>query len=163
MRLKEAMPELVTVQEARGFFSSTGKVTGVSVDLGEHQYTLQIHNGRLKATIAMVVRGIALNTKDVDPAEWFVRLSDETKKISEHAQALPIARRLHGELNARRDTAWASSIFSSHRAPRRWPRVPRASGAKPSSCASSTPATCRPACRPGSMARAPAQSRGPRP
>ena len=88
MRLKEAMPELVTVQEARGFFSSTGKVTGVGVELGEHLYTLQIHNGHLKAAIAMVVRGITLNTKEVDPADWFARLSQETKKISEHAQAL---------------------------------------------------------------------------
>jgi hypothetical protein len=34
------------------------------------------------------VRGITLNTKTVDPAEWFVRLSEETKKISSHAQAL---------------------------------------------------------------------------
>jgi hypothetical protein len=35
-----------------------------------------------------VVRGITLNTKNVDPAEWFVRLGEETKKASEHAQAL---------------------------------------------------------------------------
>ena len=88
LRLKEAMPELVTVQEQRGFFSSTGKVTGVAVELGEHRYVLQIDGRRLKASIAMVVRGITLNTKDVDPAEWFVRLSEETKTISEHAQAL---------------------------------------------------------------------------
>jgi hypothetical protein len=88
LRLKEAMPELVTVQESRGFFSSSGKITGVCVELGEHRYGLEIHNGRLKATIAMVVRGIVLNTKSVDPAEWFARLSEETRKISEHAQAL---------------------------------------------------------------------------
>jgi hypothetical protein len=88
LRLKEAMPELVTVQESRGFFSSSGKVTGVSIELGEHRYGLEIANGRLKATIAMVVRGIVLNTKTVDPAEWFARLSEETRKISEHAQAL---------------------------------------------------------------------------
>jgi hypothetical protein len=88
LRLKEAMPELVTVEEARGFFGSTGKVIGVAVELGEHRYGLMVHNGRLKATIAMVVRGITLNTKSVDPAEWFVQLSEETKKISEHAQAL---------------------------------------------------------------------------
>jgi hypothetical protein len=88
LRLKEAMPELVTVKEARGFFSSSGRITGVSVELGERCYGLEIVNGRLKATIAMVVRGITLNTKTVDPAEWFVRLSEETKKISSHAQAL---------------------------------------------------------------------------
>jgi hypothetical protein len=88
LRLKEAMPELVTIQEARRLFASSGKITGVSVELGEHRYGLELNGGRLKATIAMVVRGIVLNTKSVDPAEWFVRLSEETKKISEHAQAL---------------------------------------------------------------------------
>ena len=36
LRLKEAMPELVTIQESRGFFSS-GKTTGVSVELGENR------------------------------------------------------------------------------------------------------------------------------
>jgi hypothetical protein len=88
LRLKEAMPELVTVQESRGFFTGAGKVTGVTVELGENRYNLALDGGRLKATIAMVVRGITLNTKNVDPAEWFVRLGEETKKASEHAQAL---------------------------------------------------------------------------
>jgi hypothetical protein len=88
LRLREAMPELVTMHQTRGFFSSVAKTTGVSVDLGENRYTLEIDGGRLKAKIAMVVRGVTLNTKDVDPAEWFVRLAEETKKASEHAQAL---------------------------------------------------------------------------
>jgi hypothetical protein len=87
LRLKEAMPELVTIQESRGLFSSA-KTTGVTVELGENRYNLAIDSGRLKATISMVVRGIALNTKTVDPAEWFVRLSAETKKASEYAETL---------------------------------------------------------------------------
>jgi hypothetical protein len=88
LRLKEAMPELVTVHESRGFFSSSAKTTGVTVELGENRYSLQLEHGRLKATVAMVVRGIALNTKNVDPAEWFARLAEETKKASEHAETL---------------------------------------------------------------------------
>jgi hypothetical protein len=88
LRLKEAMPELVTVHESHGFFSSAAKTTGVTVELGEHRYSLQIEGGRLKATLAMVVRGIALNTKTVDPAEWFARLAEETRKASEHAETL---------------------------------------------------------------------------
>jgi hypothetical protein len=87
LRMKEAMPELVTVHETSGFFSS-GKTTGVTIELGENRYGLQIERGRLKATIAMVVRGIVLNTKTVDPAEWFNHLADETKKATEHAKAL---------------------------------------------------------------------------
>jgi hypothetical protein len=87
LRLKEAMPELVTVHESRGFFSGA-KTTGVSVELGENRYSLAIDRGRLKATIAMVVRGIVLNTKSVDPGEWFAKLADETRKATAHAQAL---------------------------------------------------------------------------
>ena len=36
----------------------------------------------------MVVRGITLNTKTIDPAEWFVRLSEETKAATDQAKAL---------------------------------------------------------------------------
>jgi hypothetical protein len=88
LRLKEAMPELVTVQESRSFFSGSGKITGLTVSLGDHRYSLAVERGMLKASVAMVVRGITLNTKAVDPSEWFVRLAADTRKVSEHAQAL---------------------------------------------------------------------------
>jgi len=88
LRLKEALPELVTVHEQRGLFSKSGKITGVSVDLGQNRYKLEIVSGRLSASIAMIVRGITLNTKTVDPAEWFVKLGEETKNASAHAQSL---------------------------------------------------------------------------
>jgi hypothetical protein len=88
LRLKEALPDLVTIHESRGLFSRSAKTKGVTVELGEKRYNLDIDGGRLKASIAMVVHGIVLNTKSVDPADWFVRLAEETKKASEHAQAL---------------------------------------------------------------------------
>jgi hypothetical protein len=84
--LREAMPQLVTIQESRGLFSRNVKTTGVVVELGEHRYILQVEKGRLQAQIAMVVRGVTLNTKSVVPAEWFVRLREETQKASEYAQ-----------------------------------------------------------------------------
>jgi hypothetical protein len=86
--LKEAMPEQVAIRESKGFFSRNARVTGVSVDLGDNRYTLELANGRLKASIAMVVRGITLNTKDVDPADWFSRLSRQTRETTAHAKAL---------------------------------------------------------------------------
>jgi hypothetical protein len=88
LRLKEAMPDLVTIHESKGLFSRTGRTTGVTVELGENKYRLEIAEGRLKASVAMVVRGIALSTKSIDPAEWFARLSEETKKASDHARSL---------------------------------------------------------------------------
>ncbi len=71
LRLQEAMPELVTVRTSKGLFSRTAKTTGVSVELGEKRYVLEIAGGKLKASVAMVVRGITLSTKPLDPAEWF--------------------------------------------------------------------------------------------
>jgi hypothetical protein len=88
LRLKEALPGLVTIQESRGLFSRSAKIKAVSVELHEKRYQLEIESGRLKASIAMVVRGIVLNTKSIDPAEWFRRLTDETKKASDHARVL---------------------------------------------------------------------------
>jgi hypothetical protein len=88
LRLKEALPELVTVRESRGLFSRSTRTIGVSVELGEKRYNLEIDAGRLRASIAMVVHGVVLNTKTIDPADWFARLSDETKKASDHARAL---------------------------------------------------------------------------
>jgi hypothetical protein len=88
LRLKEAMPDLVTVHESKGLFSKSGKVTGVTVDLSEQKYKLELVNNRLQASIAMVVRGITLSTKTIDPAEWFAKLSEETQKATAHAQSL---------------------------------------------------------------------------
>lgn len=88
LALREAMPELVTVQERRGLFERHGRITGVQISLGEHQYALQFANKRLQASIAMVVRGITLNTRVVDPAEWFRRLAEETHQASQHAKSL---------------------------------------------------------------------------
>jgi hypothetical protein len=88
LRLKEAMPEQVTIRESKGLFSRVGRIIGVSVALGDNQYTLEMDNGRLKATVAMVVRGITLNTKTVDPGDWFARLSRETRATTDHARSL---------------------------------------------------------------------------
>jgi hypothetical protein len=87
LRLKEALPEMVTVQESRGLFSRS-KINGVTIELGENRYSLEIDGGRLKAKIAMVVHGVVLNTKNLDPSDWFTRLAAETKKATEHAKAL---------------------------------------------------------------------------
>jgi hypothetical protein len=86
LRLKEAMPERVTLLEKKSFFAAP-KLTGVSVDIGERKYTLEVDGRRLKATVAMVVRGITLNTRNVDPAQWFTQLSEETMKTTEHARS----------------------------------------------------------------------------
>lgn len=88
LRLKDAMPELVTVRETRGLFSRTTRVTDVSIILGNNQYALELANGRLRATVSMVVRGITLNTKEIDPGDWFARLSRETRETTEHARSL---------------------------------------------------------------------------
>lgn len=87
LRLKEALPDQVTVHESRSFFRGA-KITGVTVELGDSRYHLEIAGGHLKASVAMVVRGITLSTKPIDPAEWFARLAVETQAATEQAKAL---------------------------------------------------------------------------
>ena len=89
LRLKEALPQFVTVHESKRFFSrEAARVTGVSIDLRTNRFTLELADGRLKATVRMIVRGITLNTKEIDPADWFARLSQETKETTAQARAL---------------------------------------------------------------------------
>jgi hypothetical protein len=88
MRLHEAMPDRVMIRESKGLFARQGKTVGVTVAMDQNHYILEIVNGRLKASVAMVVRDIAINTKHVDPADWFAQLAAETQKASEHAKRL---------------------------------------------------------------------------
>ena len=88
LMLREALPERVTIHENKSLFSRNVKTTGVTVELGEHRYSLLMANGRVQTQIAMVVRGVTLNTKTLPPAEWFLRLREETQKASEYAQSL---------------------------------------------------------------------------
>jgi len=88
LRLKEALPEHVTILEKKPFLFGDPKFTGVSVEMGEHRYLLEIVKGRLQANVAMIVRGITLNTKRLDPAEWFAQLSAEAQKTTEYAKSL---------------------------------------------------------------------------
>ena len=88
LRLKEALPDHVTLLEKKPFLFGEPKFTGVSVEMGEHRYLMEIVNGRLQANVAMIVRGITLNTKRLDPAEWFVQLTAEAQKSTEYAKSL---------------------------------------------------------------------------
>jgi hypothetical protein len=87
LRLREAMPERVTIKEYKGLFSKP-KIVGVLVEMDQQHFGLELANGRLQATLATVVRGIAISNKSLDPAEWFAKLAEETRKTSEHAKRL---------------------------------------------------------------------------
>lgn len=88
LRLQAALPENVQIEQKKGLFAKTGTIVAVNVELGQHRYRLAVEHGRLSASIAMIVRGITLNTKSVDPAEWFTKLSEATTASTAHAQAL---------------------------------------------------------------------------
>ena len=88
LRLREAMPERVRVLERKGLFSRKAMIVGVQVEMEQNRYMLELVQGRLKASIALVVRDVAISTRALDPAEWFVRLSEETQKASDHARRL---------------------------------------------------------------------------
>ncbi len=89
LRVKEALPDRVEIRRSRsGLFGGRGRTEALSVELGQNRYLLELSQGRLRASIALVVRGIALNTRLVEPGEWFARLAEETRAASADAEAL---------------------------------------------------------------------------
>lgn len=88
LRLKAALPDIVQIEQKKGLFAKTGSIVAVNVELGQHRYRLAVERGRLSASIAMIVRGITLNTKSVDPTEWFAKLTEATTASTAQAQAL---------------------------------------------------------------------------
>jgi len=86
-RLKEALPTRVTIRESRSLFGR-GRITGVEVELGEKRYVLEVTGGRLAASAALVVHGVVLNTRKIEPAELFARLAEETRDAGAEAHAL---------------------------------------------------------------------------
>jgi hypothetical protein len=89
LRLQEAMPHQVTLDTTlRGFFTRGVTIVGVTVRLGENAYSLKLEGGRLQASVALIVRGIAISNKPIPPEDWFRRLSDEAKQSSEQARSL---------------------------------------------------------------------------
>ena len=87
-RLKEALPDRVTLEHKRGLFGRRGDVSGVEITLGDNRYRLALNGGRLSLTVAMVVRGVTLNTRQLDAETWFARLAEETRAASGDAEAL---------------------------------------------------------------------------
>lgn len=88
LRLKEALPDRVTLHEKRRLFRQAAQIVGLTVELGDRRYGLALTSGRLVASITLVVRGVALNTRTVPPADWFRELAEETRQASEQAGAL---------------------------------------------------------------------------
>lgn len=89
LRLREAMPHQVTVDTSfRGFFSRGATIVGVTVRLGENAYALKLESGRLQASVALVVRGVAISNKPIAPDDWFRCLAEEARKSSEQARSL---------------------------------------------------------------------------
>lgn len=88
LRLAAALPELVTLHEKKSLFAHKARITGVTVELGDRRYVLELNGNRLAASIVLVVRGIALSTRAVPPADWFRQLAEETRQATEQARAL---------------------------------------------------------------------------
>jgi hypothetical protein len=94
LRLREALPDKVEIHEKRGLFSRAGTITGLTIRLAGGQYTMAIEGGQLRTSVATIVRGVRIGTKELDPAAWFAKLRAET------AAATADAKRLSDSLSA---------------------------------------------------------------
>jgi hypothetical protein len=82
-KLSGALPALCQVERKGGLFSKEKPVSRVTVELGEHRYSIE-HGGHggLHASRAKVVRGISLKTDEMMIDAWIEELA---KDLSAHA------------------------------------------------------------------------------
>jgi hypothetical protein len=88
LRLKEALPQKVNLETRGGFFGRGGAIVGVTVELGDYAYALKLDKGQLRASVSMIVRGVAISNKPVAPEEWFRRLAEDARASSQQARGL---------------------------------------------------------------------------
>lgn len=86
-RLKEALPDAVTLDERRRLFGPP-TLTGLAVELGDKRFGLALEHGRPRATVSLLVRGVVLNTRTVPAAEWFASLRAATAAEADAAAGL---------------------------------------------------------------------------
>ena len=73
--LRSAFPDEVEVRE-QGWFSAK-RIVGVLLNLPEEVFAIEDPGrGALRLTRKKVVRGIALKTEEMDPAEWVAFISE---------------------------------------------------------------------------------------
>jgi hypothetical protein len=83
--LAHALPDAVTV-ERRGLLGS-GRVTSVEVLLGQRQYELHVHHGRLETVVAQVVGGVVLRHDPVPVDAWIEGLLGDLDRAARQSEA----------------------------------------------------------------------------
>jgi hypothetical protein len=95
-KLGGALPALCQVERKGGLFSKEKHVQRVTVELGEHRYSIEHGDrGGLRAARAKIVRGIALKTDELPIDSWIEELSrDLAAYAARNAQARVALERL---------------------------------------------------------------------
>ncbi len=87
-RMEGAFPDHVRVDRRRdGLLSATRHVHQVSVELGQHTYTLAFNGGRLAANRTQIIRGIKLKSEDMQVPDWLGALNSDLSTLAGHAES----------------------------------------------------------------------------
>ena len=82
-RMTGALPGRVAVERKReGFFSSRTRVVKVTIETGQHIYSLVFDSARLAAQRAKAVRGVTLKSEILPVPEWLAALNHEVEALS---------------------------------------------------------------------------------
>jgi hypothetical protein len=95
-KLSASFPERTRVD--REGFRGRGRVKSMSLDLGEHRYSLERDSAGVTCLRAQAVRGIVLKHEESDLNDWIDSLSHDLAEAAEQTERGRIAleRLLHG-------------------------------------------------------------------
>lgn len=96
--LESALPGAAEVRRRGGLFAEKS-ISGITVDLGDYLYTLEIPSkGTIAAGRTRVVRGIKLKTETLPVEEWVSLIVDHVAQVAErNLQARNALQQLLGE------------------------------------------------------------------
>ena len=81
-KLEGALPGRVQIQRKGRLFGGPKRVCALTLTMGEHQYELRAHQGRLMGRRRRVVGGIALKTDELDLDGWIDAVSTDLAELA---------------------------------------------------------------------------------
>ena len=85
-RLEGAVPTRVKVEWKRdGLFSADKHVAKIAFDTEDSVYVIASPRGEVETTVARKVRGVAISTKALAPAEWLAQVRAHVASLADHA------------------------------------------------------------------------------
>lgn len=92
LRVREALPNIVRLSYAQsGFFKKTSTATSISFIIGDNAYVMRLDDGNIETYVSIIMNKVAIRSDKISMKEWFTKLSNELKMITDNSRNINLA------------------------------------------------------------------------